>query len=572
MSFKQLDPKVNIHQQATFHYLQEINAFVRSNVDMQQFPNSKTHRRLARVLKELAKLSPEFSSKQDYTKLYTDYHNALEKVADYELNHKDLRSKESCLDNLFINSFENDNKIHNFIFDNVVNDGDILLTDNVKKNIKNKTEGLSKKDIRHPDNPLNAFFASMLGGFGYNPLKRNNVPYLPFASDRLPTSRTCLRIGAQTRDSGYVNSTFQRYLLANARTRAAITPENPQGQYDYVYISLMKTEESRQDVQKSGMAKKIDQFVRNSEGTRAAAIECINLAKDFRAAAITLPADGGFFLGDFSLSKGKALNNAKTNMADLSKQLISSIQLDRNDFSMSKDVKKRLFGEPFNGSIIEQLLKEAIVDVVPGSNGKNLNEINLAPAERNAVLFQFVKWNLSNFILDTLNPRAYNMSCKDAIDRGGIHTLWYHMNLLAKNGTPMTKEEFFTYLDTPAMIVKYRALNANRNLLLNVMQQRLATDSTFAKQHPWAADWVAANSPKVNTVTAEEKVELAKLENILTLTAKPAVKTQVISEQDLKVALTNVFNQQKQTCAAQARKTFSYADSGHINVPVMIRC
>ncbi len=501
--------------------------------------------------------------------------NALEKVADYELSHKELRSQGTCLDHLFIKTFENDNNIHNYLFDKVVNEGDILLTDNVKKNIKNKTEGLSKKDIRHPDNPLNAFFASMLGGFGYNPLKRNNVPYLPFAANRLPTNRTCLRIGAQTRDSGYVNSTFQRYLLANARSRATLTPENPQGQYDYVYISLMKTEESRQDVQKTGIAKKLDQFVRNSEGTRAAAIECINLAKDFRAAAITLPADGGFFLGDFSLSKGMAMSKAKTNMADLVKQLCDSIQHDRNDFSMSKEVKKRLFGEPFNHRIIEQLLKEAIADVVPASRGKNLNEINLAPAERNAVLFQFVKWNLSNYILETLNPRAYNMSCKDAIDRGGIHTLWYHMNLLAKNGTPMTKEEFFTYLDTPAMVVKYRALNANRNLLLNVMQQRLATDSTFKEQHPWAADWVAANLPKAKEFkesVVRPVVELARLEKILTPTAKPAVKAPIISEQDLKTALTNVYHLQKQSCAKEAHKPFSYADSGHIAVPVMVRC
>ncbi|HRE30589.1 MAG TPA: hypothetical protein PLD88_01315, partial [Candidatus Berkiella sp.] len=282
---------------------------------------------------------------------------------------------------------------------------------NLKKNLIKKTDGLSKKDIRHPDNPLNAFFASMLGGFGYNPLKRNNVPYLPFAENRLPTNRTCLRIGAQTRDSGYVNSTFQRYLLANARTRVDLTPQNTHGQYDYVYISLMKTEESRQDVKKKGIAKKLDQFVRNSEGTRAAALECINLAKDYRTAVITLPADGGFFLDGFSMNKGAAIHNHKVNMKDLARQLIESIKLDRNDFSMSKDVKKVLFGEPFNGLVIEELLKTAINEVIPDVKEKSLSDINLTPEKRNAVLFQFVKWNLSNYILEVSNPRAYNMSC-----------------------------------------------------------------------------------------------------------------------------------------------------------------
>ncbi|MCS5711535.1 hypothetical protein [Candidatus Berkiella aquae] len=558
--------KMNIHQQATFHYLQEIKRYCLQNIDIKQFPNKKEYKQLAKILNKVSKISSDFNKEFNYADLYFKYHNAIEKVADLELNSRE-RKTATYLDGLFIRTFENQNKIHDFLFDNVINEGEIESKNNLQKNLIKKTDGLSKKDIRHPDNPLNAFFASMLGGFGYNPLKRNNVPYLPFSENRLPTHRTCLRIGAQTRDSGYVNSTFQRYLLANARNRVDVAPQNPQGQYDYVYISLMKTEESRQDVKKEGIAKKLDQFVRNSEGTRAAALECINLAKDYRAAVITLPADGGFFLDGFSMKKGAAISNHKINMKDLANQLIESIKLDRNDFSMSKDVKKALFGEPFNERLIETLLKSAINEVIPDVKGKDLSDINLTPEKRNAVLFQFVKWNLSNYILEVLNPRAYNMSCKDAIDRGGIHTLWYHMNLLAKHGTPLTKEEFFKFLDSPAMVVKYRALNDNRNLLVNVMKHRLDADATFEAQHPWARKWVEMNSPKQEV---KPSVELSKLKKMLNV--EKAAPKEIISEQQLKQALTNIFNQQVQSCAKQQQKSFSYADSANLRVPVMVRC
>ncbi|HRE30588.1 MAG TPA: hypothetical protein PLD88_01310, partial [Candidatus Berkiella sp.] len=156
-----------------------------------------------------------------------------------------------------------------------------------------------------------------------------------------------------------------------------------------------------------------------------------------------------------------------------------------------------------------------------------------------------------------------------AIDRGGIHTLWYHMNLLAKHGTPMTKEEFFTFLDSPAMVVKYRALNNNRNLLVNVIKHRLDADATFEAQHPWARKWVEMNSPKTEE-KPKTSVIIEKLDKVLNTQKSESKK--FISEKQLKRALTNAFSHQLQSCAKQQQKAFSYADSGHLWVPVMIRC
>lgn len=554
MATSKKNEKVNIRHYAAFHYLKEIQAYCKQELDLTLLANQEGYSRLIKVIEKINELPDEYQSDINYANLYFKYHNKLEKIARKELTDHNLRKTATLLDGLFIKSFENQNKIHDFVFENVIDDGEIETKENLQENISKKTTGRSKIDIRHPDNPLNAFFSSMLGAFDYNPLKRNNVPFLPFEDQKFPT-RTCVRIGAQTRGSGYANDTFQRYLLANSRMRSQLTTQNQQGLYDYVYISLMKTEESRQDIKKKGVAKAIDKFVRHSEGSRAAAIECINLAKDYHTAALTLPADGGFFLGNFSMKKGKATDDTQTNMQTLVEQVVHSIKHDRNDFSMSSEVKKALFGQPFDATIVEALLKKAIDEVIPGVKGKALKDINLNGAERNAVLFQFVKWNLSNYILETLNPRAYNMSCKDAIDRGNIHMIWYHMNLLAKQGTPMAKEEFFKLLDSPAMIVKDRALNNNRNLLLNVMKQRLKTDPTFNAQHPWAQDWVAKNMPTLPSVQADDN-------NKSKITEAAVGKT-----------LTYGFNAQQQSCAKQHSAKIDYAHmDGAIRVPVMVGC
>jgi hypothetical protein len=59
----------------------------------------------------------------------------------------------------------------------------------------------------------------------------------------------------------------------------------------------------------------------------------------------------------------------------------------------------------------------------------------------------------------------------------------------------MSEKEFLCYMDSPAMSVKYRALNHNRNLLWNVLNQRMKSDTLFAQAHPWARQWLAQNIP-----------------------------------------------------------------------------
>jgi hypothetical protein len=499
---------MDIRQEATFAYLKQIQAFYRDNKALFQ-NNRSPYAQLEDTLKQVDSTlgndkAPDPNKK--YSRLYTRFQEITEKVAKAELKEVGKRGNQK-LDSFFKQIYENDNKIHDKVASNVIHAASASPNDtgtkthldsNIKKNTTNPHKFFN---ITHPDNKLNAFFSSMIG-FGYNPLKRNNVPYVAFDQNALSggeKDQKCLRLGAQTQGEGEVNPTFKRYLLANARTAA--TAEKDQGtknDFQYVYISLLKRGQEHQDTKKTGFNKLLDKFVRFSEGKRANALEDLNQQKHLKAAVITLPADGEFFLGDFSMKKGMNKDNylnQRVKASELLDQLKSSIQNNKNDFYMSDAVKSKLFGPNCDNGKLDALFKQAMQDVLGKKAEKMGLETKMTQEQRSAVLFQFIKGNLSNHIINELNPKSYNMSCKDAIDRGGIHTLWHHMNLKHEQGKPMSEKDFHKFLDSPALIVKYRPLNDNRNLLWNALKHRMDADPKFKENHKWANDWLAKNAP-----------------------------------------------------------------------------
>lgn len=443
-------------------------------------------------------MSDSFDKKIKYKRQYTKLHEAMEKVAKYELK-KENRQHSSELDALFIQLFENDSRAHDFISSQLLGSSVEHNKEIIKEKLKENTTNPNKKlHVEHPDNPVNAFVSSMLG-YKYHPLKRNNMPYVAFDEMQLQQNAKCLRIGAQTQKSGVVNPVFERYLLANARKDAKLNANldsEKNENYEYVYFNLMKRNQESQDTKKTGISKAIDKFVRYSEGKRASALEFLNEKEDLKTAVITLPADNEFLLGSFKMSRGSASNLHETcNLADLLKQVKKSIRYNRNDFYFCDRVKKVLFGKHCDNGVIEKLFKNAAAEVLKGFDPKNLKTTFISDEQRNALLFHFIKSKLTGYILEKLNPKAYNFTCKDAIDRGAIHTLWYHFNLFYEKGIPMSEEAFLKYLDAAALIVKYRPLNHNRNLIWNALKHRVESDAKFRDGHPWAITWLNNNLP-----------------------------------------------------------------------------
>jgi hypothetical protein len=326
--------KIDIHQTACYHYLRQIKNFYENS---QLTPRHKSpYRELFSALNSINNhVGDNPKNNIDYTKLYTEFQKSAEKVAKFEISEKERKKKksenENELDDLFLTIFENDNKMNKIIFEAFTSKNMDITAEEINKKLKEKSVNTNTLSLSHPDNRANAFFTSMMGWFNYNPLQKNNVPYINSDIDSLTNQPKNLRFGAQTQKQGEVNAVFKRYLLANARR----SPESD-NQYQYVYFNLLKREQSSQNEKKSGIKKFKDKFVRSSEGYRGSALETLNFDKEYKVAVITLPADNDFLLKNFDVNKGIATADTKESLESLFKEIATSIMFKENDFYIHK--------------------------------------------------------------------------------------------------------------------------------------------------------------------------------------------------------------------------------------------
>lgn len=512
--------KIDIRQTACYHYLLQIKKFYLASNLLTKFPqkNESPYAELYRALESIKNnVNNEPNNVINYAALYTEFQKAAENVAKFEISDKERKSNDKRLDNLFLTIFENDNKMNKIIFDAFNSEKMNVTAEEINKSLKAESANTNTLNPHHPDNRANAFFTSMMGWFNYNPLQKNNVPYVNPEIGPQSNHPKNLRFGAQTQNKGEVNAVFKRYLLANARRSV-----DDDDHYQYVYFNLLKREQSIPASRKYDFKNFKDKFVRSSEGYRGSALESLNFDKELKVAVITLPADNNFLLKNFNVNEGRETAATAETVDTLFKEITTSILFKKNDFYIHKKFYKQIFGEDANNIFLNRknhhdltddelkaLMKTELGDLFKSAveeiTGKNLDNAQpLSTLERSAVLFHFVKFSLTDHILDKLNPQGYNTTCKDAIDRGAVHTLWYQMNKQFKMHMeieeikPMSEKEFLMYLESPAMSVKYRALNHNRNQLWNVLNHRMKADPIFASVHPWAKNWLIQNDPQAH--------------------------------------------------------------------------
>ena len=200
-------------------------------------------------------------------------------------------------------------------------------------------------------------------------------------------------------------------------------------------------------------------------------------------AVITLPADRAL------MSQAEYTKTLKTlKYKDVYAELfaIASQTSKKNgikDFYISPRIKEMLFKDkPLN-----QLLTNSFERM--GFQEQAL----MSPAERQAVWFHFLKYDLTNHILLSLKPKSINFTCKDAIDRGGVSSAYYNLMKSLDLKKPMTRDEFDRALHAAPTLVKGRGMNSNLNLIWN------ALDIYLQKEHnpkpDWLVEWRDLNCP-----------------------------------------------------------------------------
>jgi len=238
--------------------------------------------------------------------------------------------------------------------------------------------------------------------------------------------------------------------------------EKPKSKVSAIYFNLLKRSQNTTNIDPE----------RERETTLTNTLE----KNQSGIAIITLPADEGF------LSKEFLTSNKLINIEETKKEFLSITKGNKDDFYIPDHIKKLI---PNYESKIEKLFDDSLTFL--GLNNKK----EITEAERHALMFHFIKYEVTNFLIEELKPANHiNFTCKDAIDRGATHDLYYHTIKSIKNNKPISDEDFNKYLHAASIQVKGRKLNKHLNYLANAISVRLNTDENYTTEYikKWAKD------------------------------------------------------------------------------------
>jgi hypothetical protein len=207
-------------------------------------------------------------------------------------------------------------------------------------------------------------------------------------------------------------------------------------------------------------------------------------------AVITLPADKGLLNYSLTRKHHKAMSyqDAFNTIRDITTgQSFGQIQ----DFYISPAIKQLLYPAGSENAVVEALLKMSFKKL-------GLAEAReLSYAEIQAVYFHFIKFELTRYIIDTLQPASFNMSCKDAIDRGGVSSAYYNLLQSIESGSPMSRAEFERALHAAPTLVKGRGMNHHIDIIWNAINCYIhGCQKNGMHIEPWLLEWHAENTPK----------------------------------------------------------------------------
>jgi hypothetical protein len=210
-------------------------------------------------------------------------------------------------------------------------------------------------------------------------------------------------------------------------------------------------------------------------------------------AVITLPADEGLMN-----KEDYTCIHSKLSYDEVYDQFLGIASQDakfageKNDFYISPIIRKHLFGTKANEIYqLQQLLNQsfAVMGIQAGQP--------LSYAQRQAVWFHFIKFELSNYILSTLQPNYINFSCKDAIDRGGVSSAYFNLLKSIEFNQPLTREEFECALHAAPAMVKARGINHHLNVIWNAVDANIEANyaNLIQSEASWLVSWRDANCP-----------------------------------------------------------------------------
>lgn len=441
---------------------------------------------LLKLIKAYDENNNNYNPNTAYGDLYTDFILTFESYLEKYKLKDNIYGIPQTLDPVVEMIYENENMAlerSEEKIDKIVDQRDKSFTEiegEIKKALEETGNTINKTTPGAENKKLRAAVTMM--GSHYKPLSSTSMPSVrKYKYSANATSRE-IRMGTQgqTQDNKpRVNPIFEAWILSQQRKRQK-KPDPSRTIITHIYFNNLPRDR-----------KGLVDIAGKKEASLTAQLEALD-DKYENIAVITLPSDKGLMSLDLLSHHAKSTKyaDAFTKYFNIAAGLSSEAV---QDFFISDKVKKILYtndsGEYVEEKILRDLLRNSFIKM-------GFNELStLSDADMHAVYFHFMKFELTNYIIQKLNPDSFNMSCKDGIDRGGVSSAYYNLMKSIESGQPLNKDEFYRALHAAPALVKGRGMNHHIGNLWNAVNEY--THNTNNKNIPsWLNQWVRDNAPQ----------------------------------------------------------------------------
>lgn len=439
--------------------------------------------------------------KYDQTKAYGDLYSkimtTLEDQIDSIYNSIEVKNTSilDALDHFMMSIYHNNNKILENIYP-IIQTAHRQIRPGVNpyqiKHFFIENQSTINKNYPSKANSISDRFQSLFSP-NFNPQTNTNIPSLKNYSYKKDNDPIEYRFSTQAQRQGgieRVSSLFIRWLEIKAKRSSSSQP------ITHIYFNNL------------GFDRSVIDIAGSKERSLSLSLHHIKDQNELKLAVITLPADKGLL----DISKHQITDNSLSYDTVYSElyhvALGNKHHSGYSDIHMSQSIEKLLFSDKKKEAIGKLLTKSFGVFGIQPSH-------QISTAQKQAVWVHFIKFELTDYIINTLKPESYNFTCKDAIDRGALSSVYYNLMKSIELDRPIRKEEFEIALDAAAMNVKGRGMNTHRLTLWNVLDYYINThyDLFFNdKRLSWLIFWRDMNCPdsRINSLL---KLRVEQIQN-----------------------------------------------------------
>lgn len=431
------------------------------------------------LIPEIAKITeiqqaPSYESTYSYGALYFHLMTNLENLIASEA----IMSAE--WDAFFISLYKNDN--HNLsetyaLMENCVLDkspSGVSVQSLIAKKLRKETRIVSPVTPAEAGS-MQGTFLSMVYPY-FKPTHVTNLATMRRYRYMKPTHSQELRIGTQGQYHGYISRVaplFQRFLVAQKNVNKAKN-------ITHIYFNNLPNDRNPYTYQ------------RLFETNLTYCLQSLEQANP-NIAVITLPADKGLMDHSDITKTHLSVDRLETAQLflDIALESASTKHLIR-DFHISPHIRNLIFGSHENAqTLLKQLIARSFEKM--GCSQQD----NLSYVQRQAVWVYFIKLELPQYIIKTLQPNTFNFACKDAIDRGGISSAFYNLLCSFETHHPMSRVEFEEALHAAPLMVKGRGMNEHIDIIWSALDQYITAQNIArqGKNKQWLIAWRDANCP-----------------------------------------------------------------------------